>query len=187
MTATRNGPSIIERGGRQLDAIGFDAYNQAVTGDVAKSLTAVKSDADHTPVVAVPYTLKIRGGVEVDSAGKAAGKGALIQTNLSATLGTSQDQELFEPKPVVYAVDQGGGKSGANVSEDTAPTLCTTHGGEPAVAFAMQGFGDYKESETASACKARDYKDSTDLVAGVDCRNMNEYPELYPTLQNNLD
>lgn len=38
---------------------------------------------------------------------------------------------------VVYAVDQGGGKSGANVSENTAPTLCTTHGGEPAVAYGL--------------------------------------------------
>ena len=45
----------------------------------------------------VPYTLKIRGGVDVDSAGKAAGKGALIQENMSATLGTSQDQYLFQP------------------------------------------------------------------------------------------
>jgi DNA (cytosine-5)-methyltransferase 1 len=132
---------------------------------------------DNQMAVAVPYTLKIRGGVEVDFAGKAAGKGALIQTNLSATLGTSQDQYLFEPKPVpfcksaraqtkddattwkegtvantlntfdqgearanelvVYAVDQGGGKSGANVSENQAPTLCTTHGGEPAVAYGL--------------------------------------------------
>jgi DNA (cytosine-5)-methyltransferase 1 len=48
-------------------------------------------------VEAVPYTLKIRGGVEIDSAGKAAGKGALIQTDLSATLGVSQDQYLFQP------------------------------------------------------------------------------------------
>ena len=49
----------------------------------------------------VPYTLKIRSGVDVDSSGKAAGKGALIQTNLSATLGTSQDQYLFQPVPAV--------------------------------------------------------------------------------------
>ena len=35
----------------------------------------------------------------------------------------------------VYAVDQGGGKSGANVHENKAPTLYTTHGGEPAVAY----------------------------------------------------
>ena len=91
--------------------------------------------------------------------------------------------------------------------------------------FAMQGFGDYKESYKASGLKARDYKDATDLVVepvyclqgngidradtarcngkgvaedvgytlntidrhavayGVDCRNMTEHPELYPTLQ----
>ena len=34
--------------------VGFDAYNQAVTGGVAKSLTAIKSDTDHTPVVIQP-------------------------------------------------------------------------------------------------------------------------------------
>lgn len=43
------------------------------------------------------YTLKIRGGREVDSLGKRAGKGALIQTELSGTLGVSQDQTLFSP------------------------------------------------------------------------------------------
>ena len=40
-------------------------------------------------------TLKIRGGVERDSQGKKAGKGALIQWEKSATLGVSQDQTLF--------------------------------------------------------------------------------------------
>ena len=45
----------------------------------------------------IPYTLKIRSGVSVDSYGKAAGKGALIQKNLSATLGVNQDQYLFQP------------------------------------------------------------------------------------------
>ena len=45
----------------------------------------------------IPYTLKIRSGVSVDSYGKAAGKGALIQENKSATLGTSNDQYLFQP------------------------------------------------------------------------------------------
>ena len=43
------------------------------------------------------FTLKIRGGCEVDSLGKKAGKGALIQTELSGTLGVTQDQTLFEP------------------------------------------------------------------------------------------
>ena len=40
-------------------------------------------------------TLKIRGGVEIDSYGKKAGKGALVQWEKSATLGVTQDQTLF--------------------------------------------------------------------------------------------
>ena len=43
------------------------------------------------------YTLKIRGGISVDSYGKKAGKGALVQEELSGTLGVSQDQYLFQP------------------------------------------------------------------------------------------
>lgn len=44
-----------------------------------------------------PILMKIRGGVEVDSYGKKAGNGPLISENLSRTLGTSQDQYLFQP------------------------------------------------------------------------------------------
>ena len=43
----------------------------------------------------VSCTLKVRGGVERDSYGKKAGKGALIQWEKSATLGVSQDQTLI--------------------------------------------------------------------------------------------
>jgi DNA (cytosine-5)-methyltransferase 1 len=106
--------------------------------------------------IGVPYTLKIRSGC------MGGGKGALIQTDKSATLSTLQDQTLFQP--VVYdargngdgktvctitgdhcnrvtdytpvlAIDQGGGKSQANVQEDLSPTLTCTHGGEPAVCY----------------------------------------------------
>ena len=45
----------------------------------------------------IPYTLKIRSGVEIDSKGKGAGKGALIQEDKSATLGCNNDQYLFQP------------------------------------------------------------------------------------------
>lgn len=47
------------------------------------------------------YTLKIRGGsdtyIKKDGRIGTAGKGALIQKNLSATLGVTQDQVLFVP------------------------------------------------------------------------------------------
>ena len=41
------------------------------------------------------YTLKIRGGVERDSNGRKAGKGALVQKEMSGTIGVSQDQTLI--------------------------------------------------------------------------------------------
>lgn len=40
-------------------------------------------------------TLKIRGGREIDSYGKKAGKGALIQWEMAHTLSVSQDQVLI--------------------------------------------------------------------------------------------
>ena len=43
----------------------------------------------------------------MDSNGRSAGKGPLIQTNLSATLGVAQDQYLFAPK--VIATFEGNG------------------------------------------------------------------------------
>ena len=60
----------------------------------------------------MPYTLKIRGGCDVDANGKVAGKGALIQENMSATLGTSNDQYLFQPVGIDgYNADLTGDKA----------------------------------------------------------------------------
>ena len=35
----------------------------------------------------------------------------------------------------IYSVDQGGGKSSCNITEEQAPTLTCTHGGEPVVCY----------------------------------------------------
>ena len=83
------------------------------------------------------YTLKIRSGCE------GGGKGALVQNDLSATLATHNDQTLF-------AVDQGGGKSAANILDNVSPTMTCTHGGEPAVAY---GF-IYKQGAKAGSVGA---------------------------------
>ncbi len=48
---------------------------------------------------------------------------------LASTLGAS---DYKEPQAVL-AVDMGGGKGSCNIQKDKAPTLATTHGGEPAV------------------------------------------------------
>lgn len=49
--------------------------------------------------------------------------------------------------------------------------------------YQMQGFGDYREGDVASSCKQRDFKDSTDLVCSVDCRNFTEGGETNGMLQ----
>lgn len=71
---------------------------------------------------------KLGGGREVDSHGNKAGKGALIQTELSGTLGVSQDQTLFSRCPVkggaVISFDPGAhrylGKTFENVNKTIA-------------------------------------------------------------------
>lgn len=58
-----------------------------------------------------------------------------------------------------------------------------TGGNQVPLTYQMQGFGDYREGNVASSCKQRDFKDSTDLVCAVDCRNFREGGETNGTLQ----
>lgn len=98
---------------------------------------------------AVAYTLKIRSGCA------GGGKGALVQTEKSATLSTLQDQTLFQP--VVYdARGNGDGK--------IAPTITGDHENRitdyTAIAierktFSEQSFSHYKESDKCSTLKAK--------------------------------
>lgn len=95
------------------------------------------------------YTLKIRSGCA------GGGKGALVQTEKSATLSTLQDQTLFQP--VVYdARGNGDGK--------IAPTITGDHENRitdyTAIAierktFNEQSFSSYKESDKCSTLKAK--------------------------------
>lgn len=59
-----------------------------------------------------------------------------------------------------------------------------TGGNQVPLTYQMQGFGDYRAGEVASSCKQRDFKDSTDLVCAVDCRNFREGGETNGTLQS---
>ena len=58
-----------------------------------------------------------------------------------------------------------------------------TGGNQIPLTYQMQGFGDYREGDVARSCKQRDFKDSTDLVCSVDCRNFTEGGEINGTLQ----
>lgn len=69
---------------------------------------------------------------------------------------------------------------------EVAPSLQArmgTGGNQIPLTYQMQGFGDYREGEVASSCKQRDFKDSTDLVCAIDCRNFREGGETNGALQ----
>lgn len=87
------------------------------------------------------YTLKIRSGCE------GGGKGALVQTEKSATLSTLQDQTLFVAKPLIY--DARGNGDGI-----TSPTMTGDHNSRVTdyTAITLQG------GTVAGALLARDYK-----------------------------
>ena len=61
------------------------------------------------------YTLKIRGGAEIDSYGKRAGKGALVQTEKSGTLVAT---DYKDPQLVCYALDRASFNQGKNAQYD---------------------------------------------------------------------
>jgi hypothetical protein len=97
------------------------------------------------------YTLKIRGGVEVDSKGKKAGKGPLIQTELSATLGVSQDQTLITGCLNPWDVQSKHIQTENGVAEAIYSGECRYGGGE---SYVMQGInGDVAGTLDASYYK----------------------------------
>lgn len=95
------------------------------------------------------YTLKIRSGCE------GGGKGALVQTELSATVSTLQDQTLFQP--VVYdARGNGDGKIVPTITGDHENRITDyTAIAIERKAFNEQSFSHYKESDKCSTLKAK--------------------------------
>ncbi len=79
------------------------------------------------------------------------GKGILIQNEHVGSMGTSPNQYVVNDDSC-FCVDQGGGKSGANVTDNVSPTLATTHGGEPAICESkVYGIGSYDSNGMKSA------------------------------------
>lgn len=105
-----------------------------------------------------PKTLKIRSGCE------GGGKGALIQTDKSATLSCNNDQTLFEPKAYGICSKESNAMKSSNphsgiYEADTSRTVDTS-GGNPAcnqggiavVAFAQNQRDEVRDLGEKSAC-----------------------------------
>ena len=178
----KSGALAAERGMKQQTYVVQSAGFKAGQGAQARSIGWEK---EKTPTLASEA-----GGNSVPSvcvAYDARGNGDGVIVN---TITGDHENRITDYTTVICLQGNGidrsetAGCNGNGWKEDVCYTLNTID--RPGVAYAMQGFGDYKESECGSGLKARDFKGATDLVvkcAGVDCRNMNEYDELYPTLQ----
>lgn len=132
------------------------------------------------------------GGMARDSvlcAGFKAGQGAqaggigyseeVSPTLAAAPSGTNQT-------PAVVALDMSHACDVIRDCGEIVPSLQArmgTGGNQVPLTYQMQGFGDYHAGEVASSCKQRDFKDSTDLVCAIDCRNFREGGETNGTLQ----
>lgn len=145
---------VADFGGQRAAEILFE--RTGVSGNPDESIKAWEATPGHSQ--ASPsgcdrggnsYTLKIRSGCA------GGGKGALVQTEKSATLSTLQDQTLFQP--VVY--DARGNGDGR-----TCPTITGDHENRitdyTAIAierktFNEQSFSHYKESDKCSTLKAK--------------------------------
>lgn len=145
---------VVDFGGQRAAEILFE--RTSLSGNPCESIKAWEATPRHSQASPYgrdrggnSYTLKIRSGCA------GGGKGALVQTEKSATLSTLQDQTLFQP--VVYdARGNGDGK--------IAPTITGDHENRitdyTAIAierktFNEQSFSSYKESDKCSTLKAK--------------------------------
>ena len=73
----------------------------------------------------------------------------------------------------VIAVDQGGGKSGANFHDNLSPTLTCTHGGEPVVAYSFDSLASnsMKSNNPHSGCRQVEVSKCLDTTDPNPCRN----------------
>lgn len=104
------------------------SVSEGLSGDIAQGGKEGERVTEDTERCANPssYTLKIRGGVERDSAGKKAGKGPLVQTELSATLGVSQDQTLITVEQHAVCIENHPADSRVKIEENG---ICQTLSG----------------------------------------------------------
>lgn len=132
------------------------------------------------------------GGMARDSvlcAGFKAGQGAQAggigySEEVSPTLGAAPSGT--NQTPAVVALDMSHACDVIRDCGEIVPSLQArmgTGGNQVPLTYQMQGFGDYREGDVASSCKQRDFKDGTDLVCAVDCRNFREGGETNGTLQ----
>ena len=145
----------------------------------------IRSD-DHAP------TLTASAGMSGNNQPVVCAGFKLGNSDQARSIGYAEEQaptlnaECGGNKPAVVALDMSHACDVIRDCGEVTPSLQArmgTGGTQVPLTYQMQGFGDYRAGEVASSCKQRDFKDSTDLVCAVDCRNFCEGGETNGTLQ----
>ena len=145
---------VADFGGASAPEILFE--RKSVSGDIEQSEQKgeeVAGAVGESIDTASAYTLKIRGGADtyIKSNGSigTAGKGPLVQTELSATLGVSQDQTLI-------AIEGNGSRDshkGDGYKEaDVMYTLNTVE--QHAVCYSQDAYDKFAENDNSASLKA---------------------------------
>ena len=118
---------VADFGGDTASEILFE--RNGLSGDIAESGAAGERPSDDAEA-STAYAVRIRGGCD------GGGKGALVQTEKSGTLGTGNDQTIF-----CMATQQGGAELR---KDDRAPTLTAAAGmsgnNQPVVCYGISAF-----------------------------------------------
>lgn len=135
---------------------------------VAAPVTA--RDAKGPPTDAtgmVPVAFKVRGGVEVDSAGKSAGKGYLGSEDIALTISTVQEQHLAVPTAYAARDYSTGRYEQADVAEAITTSADRTRAAPIALALRGREDGAIPEvsGDQANALRGSEGGSSRDYVA----------------------
>ncbi|MBO5680371.1 MAG: DNA cytosine methyltransferase [Lentisphaeria bacterium] len=126
---------------------GFDCYNQNLTDDVSMTVTSKRADPHHVPCAV--QALRMRAGKD------GGGKGALIQTELSGTLQTGNDQAVFS---TVCSI--GNGQVDGLVNEpELAQTLNCMHDQQAIICCNSKKMGLDIGYDLCNTLNATDYKE----------------------------
>lgn len=182
---------VADFGGESAAQIQFD--RESVSGHPAESGAAGKGFAGAAESGAA-YAVRIRGGCD------GGGKGALVQTEKSGTLGTGNDQTIFAAIPINDKSTrwQGGGESRNHDGSGVSPTLSSRENsglnreavlcaGFKAGQGAQAGGIGYSEEVSPTLAAAPSGTNQTPAVVALDmthaCDVIRECGEQVPALQ----
>nr|DAJ71043.1 MAG TPA: Cytosine specific methyltransferase [Caudoviricetes sp.] len=166
---------VCDFGGHTAPEILFE--RKGLRGDTSEGRTAREGDrgtaeADFNPAVARSLTARADGSPCADRGPNivcspyhggcdGGGKGALIQTEKSGTLGTGNDQAIFclQGNCVAYGIGNGQANEAATMAQEVSQTLNTMHDKQAILYQPKSAMEEnWAESETKNALRAGESK-----------------------------